>query len=117
MGMEDKLLSLLKGSRPPKYKGIGLRGGFALAIYWASVGGVAGGLGWNLAGLIVAALGGTMVGYRLEGLGGAIAVAIFSAFHWTAVATSAMAGTPLGVLLGIVIGTVGGMVIGAKTRE
>jgi hypothetical protein len=110
--MEDILLALLKRGRPSRYKGIGLRGGAILAIFWSGVCGIAGWTGWNVEGTIISAIAGGFVGYRLEKTGGAIAVATFSTLLCSIVAMS-----DCGPVGGVSLGTYVGLMIGLKTKE
>jgi hypothetical protein len=110
--LEEYLLDLLKGRRPSKNKGIGLRGGLLLAVLWAPICGVAGAVGWNIWGAVFSGVIGAVVGYRLERVSGAVAVAIFSVVFWTISATEGW-----GPFIGMAFGGLGGLGIGIKTRE
>ena len=110
--MVELFLTVLKRYRKSRYRGIGIRGGFVLAVLWAVLCGLAGLVGWSVANTLFAASAGLVVGYRLEGVGGAIAVAVLIGLYWSIVAS---AGWPPG--LGAIFGFVMGLVIGAATTE
>ena len=110
--LEDIILALYKGRRPSRYKGIGLRGGVILAIFWGVICGIGGTTGWDVYGSVFSALAGGFVGYRLERVGGAIAVAIFSLTYYSIAATS-----NFGVFGGVLFGFLLGLTIGQMTKE
>ena len=74
--------------RRSRYPGIGIRGGFVLALLWSLLCGVGGLVGWSVTNTIFVACTGFVVGYRLEGVGGAIAVAVLTALYWSIAAAS-----------------------------
>jgi hypothetical protein len=83
--MLDFLLSSLKVWRPSRYRGIGIRGGLLLGIFWIPLATVASQVKWDPLALTFAAISSALVGYRLERISGAIAVVIFSLVVWAIV--------------------------------